>query len=230
LPISYREIFMCGRFELHSAFEIIAKLFGLTGGIFTMPTGYNIAPGQDIAIIMNEGGQNRLSLCRWGFVPSWCKELNEGYKMINARAETIAEKPSFREAFNKHRCLVVADGFYEWKHEDGKKRPFYIHRRDGRPFGMAGLYNLWTLPEGGQVCTSTIITTDANEVLAPIHDRMPVILGMDEADLWLDPAIHEKDKLLPMLKPCPDDELELYEVSINVNSPKNDSRENIQRM
>jgi putative SOS response-associated peptidase YedK len=195
-----------------------------------MPAGYNIAPGRDIAIITKAGGQNRLSLCRWGFVPSWCKELNEGYKMINARAETVAEKPSFREAFRCQRCLVVADGFYEWKHEGGKKRPFYIHRRDGRPFGMAGLYNCWTSPEGDRVCTSTIITTDANEALAPIHDRMPVILAMDEAGLWLDPAVHEKEKLLPVLKPCPDDDLELYEVSASVNSPKNDSAENIVRV
>jgi len=195
-----------------------------------MPTGYNIAPGQDIAIIVNESGQNRLSLCRWGFVPSWCKELNVGYKMINARAETVAEKPSFREAFSRYRCLVVADGFYEWKHEGGKKRPFYIHRRDGKPFGMAGLYNLWTSPEGSQVCTGTIITTDANDVLAPIHDRMPVILSLDETGRWLDPAIHEKDKLLPMLKSCPVDDLELYEVSASVNSPKNDSEENIKRL
>jgi putative SOS response-associated peptidase YedK len=220
---------MCGRFELHSAFEIIARLFGLTGS-FTMPGGYNIAPGQDIAIIVHEGGENRLSLCRWGFVPSWCKELNEGYKMINARAETVAEKPSFRDAFNGQRCLVVADGFYEWKNEGGKKRPFYIHRRDGKPFGMAGLYNRWKAPEGELVCTSTIVTTDANEALAPIHDRMPVILAMNEAGIWLDPAIHEKEKLLPLLKPYPTDEMELYEVSANVNSPKNDSAENIKRL
>ena len=220
---------MCGRFELHSAFEIIAKLFGLTGDSFTMPTGYNIAPGKDIAVIVNEGGKNKIAACRWGFVPSWGKDLKEGYKMINARAETVAEKPSFRQAFSRHRCLVVADGFYEWKSEGGKKRPFYIHRRDGTPFGMAGLYNLWTSPEGEKVCTSTIITTGANEVLAPIHDRMPVILARDAVALWLDPSLHEKEKLLPVLKPCPDDELELYEVSTGVNSPKNDSEENIGR-
>jgi putative SOS response-associated peptidase YedK len=221
---------MCGRFELHSAFEIIAKLFGLTGGSFTMPGGYNIAPGQDIAIILNEGRKNRLTTCRWGFVPSWCKELNEGYKMINARAETVAERPSFREAFSNHRCLIVADGFYEWKNEGGKRRPFYIHRKDGKPFGMAGLYNLWTSPEGAQVCTSTIITTDANEVLAPIHDRMPVILSPEANGLWLDPAVHEKERLLPVLKPCLDTDLELFEVSTRVNSPKNDGKENIEKL
>jgi len=221
---------MCGRFELHSAFEIIARLFGLSGNIGMVPTGFNIAPGRDIAIIVKVGGKNEFAVCRWGFVPSWGKDLKDGYKMINARAETVAEKPSFQQAFSRHRCLVVADGFYEWKNDGGKKRPFYIHRRDGKPFGMAGLYNLWTSPEGKQICTGTIITTEANDIVRPLHDRMPAITPPDKFDLWLDPSIHEKEKLLPVLKPCPDDELELYEVSARVNSPKNDSAENIQRI
>jgi len=221
---------MCGRFELHSAFEIIARLFGLTGAGFTMPTGYNISPGKDIAIIVNEEGKNRLATCHWGFVPSWGKGLKDGYKMINARAETVAEKPSFRQAFSRHRCLVVADGFYEWKSDGGKKKPYYIHRRDGQPFGMAGLYNLWTSPEGEQVCTSTIITTEANGIVRPIHDRMPVIASPNTVDLWLDPTVHEKEKLLPVLKTYSADEIELYEVSTRVNSPKNDSVENIERI
>jgi putative SOS response-associated peptidase YedK len=220
---------MCGRFELHSAFEIIARLFGLSGNTGMVPTGYNIAPGRDIAIIVNEGGKNELAVCRWGFVPSWGKDLKEGYKMINARAETVAEKPSFREAFSRQRCLVVADGFYEWKNEDGKKVPFYIHRRDGQPFGMAGLYNRWTSPGGKQVCTGTIITTEANDLVRPLHDRMPAITPPDQFDLWLDPSVREKEKLLPVLRPYPDDEIELYEVTDRVNSPKNDSAENIQR-
>ncbi|NTW60376.1 MAG: SOS response-associated peptidase [Nitrospirae bacterium] len=221
---------MCGRFELHSAFEIIAQIFGLAGGVSAVPASYNITPGQDIAIITKVGGNNRLSLCHWGFVPSWCKELSEGYKMINARSETVAEKPSFRQAFSRHRCLVVADGFYEWKNEGGKKKPVYVHLKSGMPFGMVGLYNLWTSPEGEQVCTCTIITTDANESLKPIHDRMPVIAPPDKYDLWLDPGVQEKEKLLQMLKPYPDKELELYEVSTRVNSPKNDSAENIQKI
>jgi len=221
---------MCGRFELHSAFEIIAKLFGLTGNSVTMPTGFNIAPGQDIAIIVKVGGKNRLTTCHWGFVPSWGKDLKEGYKMINARAETVAEKPSFRQAFSRHRCLVVADGFYEWKKVGGKKIPVYVRLKNGKPFGMAGLYNLWNSPDGEQVCTSTIITTEANDVVRPIHDRMPVILAPNATGLWLDPSVHEKEKLQPALKPYPDDEIELYEVSARVNSPKNDSVENIQRI
>jgi putative SOS response-associated peptidase YedK len=221
---------MCGRFELHSAFGVIAKLFGLSGEAFALPAGYNIAPGSDIAIVVNEGGQNRLALCRWGFVPSWGKELNDGYRMINARAETVAEKPSFRQAFHRHRCLVVADGFYEWKNEGGKKQPVYVHLKSGEPFGMAGLFNHWTSPEGKQVCTTTIITTDANETLKPVHNRMPVIVARDAAGIWLDPAVQDTDKLLPVLKPCPDDALELYEVSTKVNSPKNDSKELIERL
>jgi len=221
---------MCGRFELHSAFEIIARLFGLSGFSGTMPAGYNIAPGQDIAIIVNEDGKNRLTTCHWGFVPAWAKELKEGYKMINARAETIAEKPSFQQAFLHQRCLVIADGFYEWKNEGGGKTPVYVRLRNGRPFGIAGLYSLWTSPEGEKICTGTIITTDANETVRPVHDRMPVITPPDKIDLWLDPDAHEKEKLLPVLKPYPDEELELYEVSTRVNSPKNDSAENIQRI
>jgi putative SOS response-associated peptidase YedK len=221
---------MCGRFELHSAFEIIAQIFGLAGGVSAVPASYNIAPGQDIAIVVNEGGTNRLVTCHWGFVPSWCKELNDGYTMSNARGETVAEKPSFRQAFSRHRCLVVADGFYEWKNEGGQKKPVYVHLKSGMPFGMAGLYNLWTSPEGEQTCTCTIITTDANESLKPIHDRMPVITPPDKYDLWLDPGVQEKEKLLQMLKPYPDKELELYEVSTRVNSPKNDSADNIQEI
>jgi putative SOS response-associated peptidase YedK len=221
---------MCGRFELHSAFEIIAQIFGLAGGVSTVPASYNIAPGQHIAIIVNEGGKNRLATCRWGLVPTWAKDLKEGYKMINARAETVAEKPSFRQAFSRHRCLVVADGFYEWKNEGGKKKPVYVHQKNGKPFGMAGLYNLWTSPEGEQVCTGTIITTDANDSLKPVHDRMPVIAPPDKYDLWLDPDVQEKEKLLPMLKPYPDEELELFDVSTRVNSPKNDGPENIEKI
>ena len=221
---------MCGRFELHSAFEVIARLFGLSGEAFAMPGGYNIAPGRDIAIVVNEGGVNRLALCRWGFVPTWSKDLNDGYKMINARAETVAEKPSFRQAFRRHRCLVVADGFYEWKNEGGKKQPVYVHLKSGEPFGMAGLFSHWTSPEGKQVCTTTIITTDANAILKPVHDRMPVIVSRVAARTWLDTAVQDTEKLLPVLKPFPDRELELYEVSAKVNSPKNDSKELIDRL
>jgi putative SOS response-associated peptidase YedK len=221
---------MCGRFEIHSTLEIIAKLFGIdTFGVDIKPN-YNVAPSQDIAIVVREGNKNRLVSCRWGFVCAWSKDLNEGYKMINARAETVAEKPSFRDAFLKQRCLVVADGFFEWKKEGTRKRPMYVHLRSGRPLGFAGLYNTWTSPEGQKICTSTIITTEANELLAPIHDRMPVITPEDKFETWLEPSEQDKDKLKMILKPYPSENLEIYEVSSKVNSVKYSAPDIIQRL
>ncbi len=139
---------MCGRFVLYSSFETIARVFGLLDRDALPAPSYNIAPGREIAIIVNRGGRKRLEACRWGFVPAWGKDLREGHKMINARAETVALKPSFREAFLQSRCLVVADGFYEWRNERGKRKPVYVKLRSGSPFGIAGLCNLWTSPEG----------------------------------------------------------------------------------
>lgn len=150
--------------------------------------------------------------------------------MINARAESIADKPSFRQAFQNQRCLVVADGFYEWKKEGTTKRPFYIRLKSGEPIGFAGLYNVWKSPEGEQISTSTIITTDANEIIQPLHDRMPAITSPDAYDLWLDPAIHDKALLQNILKSYPSEELDVYEVTPKVNSPKNNAPENIQKI
>jgi putative SOS response-associated peptidase YedK len=221
---------MCGRFELHSVFEIIARIFSLGRTTVVLTPRYNIAPGQDIPLIVEEGRERVLVPGRWGLLPPWAQDAKDGYKMINARGETVAEKPSFRSAFAKHRCLVIADGFYEWKKEGTKKKPVYVRLRSGTPFGFAGLYSDWKAPDGETVRTSTIITTEANGLLAPIHDRMPVIIPPDQYGLWLDPAVQEKDRLLPILKPYPDKELELYEVTTAVNSPKNDSPENIERI
>ncbi len=220
---------MCGRFEIHSALEIIAKVFGIDSITFDYSPSYNVAPSQDILLVINDG-KRRLIKSRWGFIPSWSKELSAGYKMINARAESVADKPSFRQAFQNQRCLVVADGFYEWKKEGTKKRPFYIRLRSGKPFGFAGLYNISKSPEGEQICTSTIITTDANEVVQPLHDRMPVIASPDAYDLWLDPNIHDKVLLQNILKSYPSKDLEVYEVTPKVNSPKNNAPENIQKI
>jgi putative SOS response-associated peptidase YedK len=220
---------LCGRFEIHSALEIITKVFGIDPGTFDYSSSYNIAPSQDILLVVNDG-KRRLARSRWGFVPSWSKELSAGYKMINARAESVADKPSFRSAFQNQRCLVVADGFYEWKKEGTHKRPFYIRLKSGKPFGLAGLYNVWKSPEGEQICTSTIITTDANEIIQPLHDRMPVILSPDAYDLWLDPNIHDKALLQNILKSYPSEKLEVYEVTPKVNSPKNNAPENIQKL
>ena len=220
---------MCGRFEIHNTLEIIAKVFGIDSVTFDYAPSYNIAPSQDILLVVNEG-KRRLVKSRWGFVPPWSQELSDGYKMINARAESVAEKPSFRQAFQNQRCPVVADGFYEWKKEGTRKRPFYIRLKSGKPFGFAGLYNIWKSPEGEQIRTSTIITTDANELVHPLHDRMPVIASPDAYDMWLDPNIHDKALLQNILKSYPSEELEAYEVTSLVNSPKNNAPENIQKI
>jgi putative SOS response-associated peptidase YedK len=220
---------MCGRFVLQSAVEIISRIFKLGRIDAALTPRYNIAPSQEIAIVVEEGGMRRLAACRWGLVPDWAGDLSEGHKMINARAETIAEKPSYRQCFLLRRCLVVADGFYEWKREGGRKRPVYVRLKNGEPMGFAGLYNPWTGPDGKQVCTCTIITTGANDLLRPVHDRMPVIALPDWYDLWLSPGVRDRDRLLPVLKPCPSDILEMYEVSSRVNSPKNEGPENIEK-
>lgn len=192
---------------------------------FDLKPNYNIAPSQDIVIVINDQGKNRLILSRWGFIPSWAKDETIGYKMINARSETITEKRTFKTAFQKSRCLIVADGFYEWRREGKTKTPVFIRLKSGRPFAFAGLYNKWTSPEGKEITSSTIITTRANEMLEPIHDRMPVITPENRQDLWLDPDVNDKSDLLSLLKPYPSEEMEYYEVSPRVNSPRNNTPE-----
>ena len=219
---------MCGRFEIHSAFKIIAELFGIDSRFFDLQPNYNVAPSQDIAIVLREGGRNVLRSCRWGFLPPWATDPAEGHKMINARAETVAEKPSIRAAFRNHRCLVVADGFFEWKKEGKQKKPVYIRLRTRQPFGFAGLYSDWTSPEGEQFRTATIITSEANDLLCPIHDRMPVIVAPDKYNLWLDPGTSDPGLLLPVLAPYPAEEMECYAVSPKVNSVRISSPENIE--
>lgn len=218
---------MCGRFVLQSAVEIISQIFRIGRVDVALTPRYNIAPGQEIAIVVEEGGTRSLRSCRWGLVPNWAKDLSEGHKMINARAETVAEKPSFRPSFLRHRCLIVADGFYEWKTAGGKKTPVYVRMKSGKPMAFAGLYNQWQGPDGKQVCTSTIITTEANSLLQPVHDRMPVITSPDKYELWLSPGMQDQNRLLPVLSPCPAGLLEMYPVSTRVNSPANEGPENI---
>jgi putative SOS response-associated peptidase YedK len=150
--------------------------------------------------------------------------------MINARAETVTEKASYRNAFKKRRCLVVADGFYEWQNTGDAKRPMYIRLKSGKPFGFAGLYEVWKSPEGKELTTCTIITTEANELMKPIHERMPVIIPAELLDKWLDPAIEGKEQLLDMLRPYPAGEMEAYPVSKRVNSPRNNSPECIKKL
>lgn len=209
---------MCGRFVRSSPISSIAEAFNVQQASIEIAPSYNISPAQEIVIISKKGTR-KLMRCRWGFLPSWARDHSMGSRMINARAETVASKPAFTSAFRKQRCLVVADGFYEWRMAKPKKIPVYIHLKSGRPFGFAGLYNPWTSPEGKTFCTCTIITTGANELLGAVHDRMPVIIPQEKEDLWLNPEEQDQDILLELLKPYPAGEMEMHEVSAKVNYP-----------
>ena len=218
---------MCGRFDIHSALDIIARVFQIDSIAFDIKPNYNVAPSQEVAVVINDGKKNQLVLCRWGFVPSWSRELKTGYSMINARAETVAASRTYESAFLNQRCLIIVDGFYHWKKNNKSRTPFYNRLKSVMPMGLAGLYNIWTSPEGDKICTSTIIVTGANELLVPIHPRMPVILPEDKYGLWLDPDVHDKDVLMPLLKAYPSEDMEHYPVTSKVNSYKNNDPENI---
>jgi putative SOS response-associated peptidase YedK len=218
---------MCGRFVLSSPVSIIAEEFNAEHSLFDLEPSYNIAPTHKIVIVQKEG-VNKLIQCRWGFIPAWAKDPKIGYKMINARSETIAEKPAFRSAFKNQRCLIVADGFFEWQREGKTKKPVYIKLKSDKAFGFAGLYSVWTSPEGEKACTCTIITTEANELLEPVHDRMPAIIPKEKYDIWLDPNVQDKDSLLTLLKPYNYPDIEAFYVSSKVNSPAYNSKDNIE--
>ena len=215
---------MCGRFTLKTPVEDLAKHFGLAD-IPDLPPRYNIAPTQPVATVLVLTDDRQFRLMRWGLVPFWAKDLSVGNRMINARAETIAEKPAFKKALKERRCIIMADGFYEWALKGKVKQPMYIVGKDGKPFGFAGLWERWEPPEGEPVESCTIITTTSNEVIAPFHERMPVILAPDDYHLWLAPDVHEPDRLLPLLRPCPAENLEAFPVSLVVNSPSHESPE-----
>ena len=216
---------MCGRFLLKSPLVRLQGHFGFAERPNLAPQ-YNIAPTQTVPIVRRRKSEEgrELAFVRWGLVPFWAKDLSIGSRLINARAEGIAEKPAFRDAFKARRCLVPADGFYEWRKIDGGKQPMLVRLRSGEPFGFAGLWERWRGPEG-PVETFTIVTTDPNAVTAPIHNRMPVILDPADYDQWLDPTKPDGQALL---RPCPDDWLEACPVSTKVNSPRNDSADLIE--
>jgi putative SOS response-associated peptidase YedK len=219
---------MCGRFTLRASTKAIVKAFHLSDAPDLKPR-YNIAPTQQIASIRLDSatGTRQLSLLHWGLIPSWADDPSIGNRMINARAETVAVKPAFRSAFKKGRCLILADGFYEWKKTGKTKQPFYIRLKDDEPFAFAGLSEHWH--RGDQVIDScTIITTEPNEMMASIHDRMPVILSPEYYDLWIEPEFHGQGKLLEMLKPYPTEDMTAYPVGTVVNNPRNESKECIE--
>jgi putative SOS response-associated peptidase YedK len=212
---------MCGRFTQASDGEVIARLFELASSPKLAPR-YNIAPTQDVAVVRAADGVRRLSMLHWGLIPSWAKDAGMGARLINARAETLSEKPAFRSAFCARRCLVVADGFYEWQKLGARKQPHLIRFRDGRPFGFAGLWERWRGAGGEGIESCTIITTEANDLLAPIHDRMPVILDSGDYGLWLDPAVTDTNRVTNLLRPSDSSRMEAYPVSLFVNNPAND--------
>lgn len=220
---------MCGRFTLRSKASDVAKTFNLLD-VPELPLRYNIAPTQAVPIVrLGDDGNRSLALAHWGLIPSWADDPAIGNRMINARADTVATKPSFRTAFKKRRCLLVADGFYEWQKTDGKKQPYYIRLKDGSPFGFAGLWERWER-DGRAIESCAIITTDANELMEPIHNRMPVIIPPSAYDLWLDQAVQEPERLQPLLCPCPAGELTADAVSTVVNNPRNERAECIEKI
>lgn len=219
---------MCGRYTLTSKGDEVALLFDLTD-IPALPARFNLAPTQEAAVVRvpSPGAPRHLDLLRWGLVPYWAEDPSIGNRMINARSESVADKPAYRSSFRKQRCLVPTDGFYEWKKEGKLKQPYHIRRKDRLPFAFAGLWSRWR-PKGGGVGdiqpleTFTILTTDANELIRPLHDRMPVIIGPESFDLWLDPRVDDRARLQELLVPYDPSVMETVPVSRLVNSPAND--------
>ncbi|HSO12795.1 MAG TPA: SOS response-associated peptidase [Anaerolineales bacterium] len=215
---------MCGRFTLTVDPAELQDTFN--GYIFPpkFTPRFNIAPSQPVLAIPNDGA-NTADFFIWGLIPMWAKDPSIGNRLINARGETVSEKPSFRGSFKYKRCLILADGFYEWKTFGNRKTktPYFIHMKDRKPFALAGLWDSWEGPDGSSIKTCTIITTGPNELLASLHDRMPVILHPRDHEKWLDPSPQTPEKLLPLIKPYPADVMSAYAVSTLVNKPDNDS-------
>ena len=221
---------MCGRFTLHHSLEEIEERFAAEveadAKASDAEARYNIAPTQSV-LTVTQNGARHLGAYHWGLIPSWAKDPAIGSRMINARAETLAEKPSFRTALQKRRCLIPADGFYEWQAAPAKgpKTPMHFRRTDGALFAFAGLWDEWHAPDGSPLRSCTIITTTPNAVAAPIHDRMPVILRPEDEALWLDASVTQAADLLPLLAPYPAEAMEAYAVSRSVNVPTVDDPE-----
>jgi putative SOS response-associated peptidase YedK len=231
---------VCGRFVSSSTPERIAAYFGAESSVESLGENYNVAPTNDIyGVVADADGRLELQVFHWGLIPVWAKERKIGQRMINARAETLAEKPAFKGVFKKHRCIIPMDGFYEWApgREGGPvtkagklaKRPHFVERVDGEPLAVAGLWSAWRDkqegPDAPWLHSATVITTAANGTMEPVHDRMPVILPKAMWGLWLDPTNHNIDMLSKLLVPAPDDALTMYEVSTQVNNVRNKGRD-----
>lgn len=212
---------MCGRYVITSAPEAIRALFRYAEQP-NFPARYNIAPTQPVPIVRFEQGVRSFALVRWGLIPSWVKDPQKFALLINARGETVLDKPAFRNAMRRRRCLFPADGFYEWQAGGVRKRPFFIRPRDGRPIAFAGLWETWMGPNGEEVDTACIVTTGANRLLAPIHDRMPAVIAPEAFDLWLDAANVDAETAAALIAPAPETLFEAYEISTAVNRTAND--------
>ena len=213
---------MCGRYAFYSPAEAVKRTFALDFSPELDPR-YNIAPTQSVpALRVAEEGSRRLVMLHWGLVPRWAKERAIGNRMINARSETLAEKPAYRDAFRRRRCLVLADGWYEWQPAAGGKQPWFVRLRDPRPIAFAGLWERWKDPAGEMLESCTIVTTDASESIRKIHERMPVVLPEQAWDRWMDPAYTDTEALSKTLGPYDSKALQAWQVSRLVNAPKNE--------
>ena len=220
---------MCGRFSLVVPERFFSKVF-VFKDLPDMQPDYNIPPGVDIWAVRNQRDSKEAEIARlrWGLVPSWAKDPKIGHRMINARSETVAEKPSFRSAFQRRRCVIPADGFFEWQRDGKHKTPYFIHLKDREPFAMAGLWEGWKSPEGDLLESCTILTTSPNSIMEPLHDRMPVILHQDQAKDWLDLET-SAEELKQMTSPYPAEEMDAFPVSPVVNSPRNNGPECLEK-
>ncbi len=224
---------MCGRYALMSSTELLVELFRLAGGAAHLEPRYNIAPTQTAPVIrVSRDGERRMEMFRWGLVPYWAKSLDVGARAINARSESAAEKPLYREAFRRRRCLVPADGFFEWRRTGRTKQPYLIRMRDETPFAMAGLWERWPGNAGHEdmVESFTILTTEPNELVRPLHDRMPVIIAREDFGQWLDRSQCDPDAIRALCRPLPAQEMETHAVSRRVNAPANDDPACIERV
>jgi putative SOS response-associated peptidase YedK len=217
---------MCGRFALYTDPLALAKRFQ-TENVPELKASYNVAPSQTIPIVRQENSKRHFALARWGLIPSWAKEINTGYSTINARAETVAEKPSFRSAFKHRRCLIPADGFIEWQElaNNKVKQPWFITLKDKQPMALAGLWEHWHGGDGSEIESCTIIVTSGNKLMQAIHDRMPVILQKTSWDQWLDNKNTDPTVLQTLLTQYPSEEMTAWQVSTVVNSPKHNTEE-----
>ncbi|MCL1630533.1 SOS response-associated peptidase [Sporolactobacillus sp. CPB3-1] len=223
---------MCGRFTLIAPYQYITARFGVRHAVSKEKynASYNTAPGQNILAVVRGSSGNRMGYLRWGLIPSWAKDEKIGYKLINARSESVTEKPSFRESFSKRRCLIIADSFYEWDHnEHSQKTPYRFLMKSGDLFAMAGLWDSWVTEDRQTIYSCTILTTEANALVEPFHSRMPVILSKKDEEKWIDPST-EPGELLRMLKPFDSECMQCYEVTKDLNKASNNMPYLIKRL